>query len=68
MYCLSKSENSVECILAYTIGAMTKENYSEDEIDKYIEDIKREKLNYNNVIEISNSILDNCNERSLPIE
>jgi predicted ArsR family transcriptional regulator len=59
-YSLSDTSDSVTAIIAYTIRAMNNCGFSKMQIDRYIKMIKS--LNYNQLVDLSNSILSSCND------
>lgn len=59
-YSLSDTSDSATAIIAYTIRAMNNCGFSKMQVDRYIKMIKS--LSYNELLDLSNSILSSCND------
>lgn len=66
MYSLIGIENKCFAIMDYTMSAMREQKFTELEIHKYIDDAH--KGDFNHLIEVSNQMLDKCNERRVEPE
>lgn len=66
MYSLIGIDNECFAIMNYTMSAMREQEFTELEIHKYIEEANKKDFDY--LIEISNQMLDKCNERRVEPE
>lgn len=66
MYTLIGVDNKCFAIMDYTMSAMREQKFTELEIHKYIDDTHSG--NYEHLVQVSNDMLDRCNERMIEPE
>lgn len=66
MYSLIGIENKCFAIMDYVMSAMREQKFTELEIHKYINDAHSG--DFDNLLKVSNEMLDRCNERMIEPE